>query len=109
MTREPGIRRAGLWLFFVVKAEVAQNLGPQSISWNDFRQTMKHSTRLKKVNRAGHIGRNNAIILPGLGDAVHLNREQDGNALFLQLAGKRHDRRCAPTVAIEDDAGLPPL
>src|SRR5581483_8712336 len=109
MTRKPRIRRAGLRLFLVVKAIIAENLRPQRISRNYFWHATQHSTRLIKVDRAGHIGWNDAIILSWLGDAIDLDGEQNWNLLLLQLAGKRDHRRGTPTVPVKDDAGLPSL
>ena len=45
-------------------------------------------------------------MLPGLGDAVDLDRELDRNAGTVQFAGEKHDGRASPTVSEEHDVSL---
>jgi hypothetical protein len=73
VAREPGISRAGFRLFLVIESIVAEDLSSLGIRWQNFRRSVQESTRLIKVNRAGYIGGNDAVILTGFCDAIDLD------------------------------------
>ena len=93
-------------MLLIVKAKITENLRACGVCSDNLWFTMERAPSLVKVDRTGNIGRNRPVVLPGLGDAIHLNREQDWYLVFLELAGQRHDRRSSPTMPINDDARL---
>jgi hypothetical protein len=67
---------------------------------------VNQSVGLIKVDRLGHVGGNNGIVLPRLGYAFHLHRQQYWNVIPLQFAGEHHRRRRTPTLTKKNDAGV---
>ena len=61
---------------------------------------------LVEIDRLPYVGGNHGIVLSDLGHAIHLNGEQDGNTVALQLARQGYSFRCAPAMSEDDDAGL---
>jgi len=61
--------------------------------------------RLIKINGGGDVVGNEGVVLPRLGDTIHLHRQQNRDALPSQLAGQQHCGCGTPTVTKEDDMG----
>lgn len=62
---------------------------------------MNPAVRLIKIRGLTDVGRNQAVVVERLGDAIHLDGERDGNAFAIEAAGERDDCRGSPTVAEE--------
>ena len=69
------------------------------------RPAVDDAMRLVKVHGLGDVGRNDGIVLPDFGDAIHLHGQHNRNAFAPQVAGQQHRRGCSPAVAEENDAG----
>ena len=62
--------------------------------------------RLIEVDRRGDIVGNDLVVLPGLGDAVHLHRQEHRDSRAIQFARQQYHGGSSPTVAEENDVGL---
>ncbi len=61
---------------------------------------------LIKIDRCFHVVRNYAIMLPRLGDAIYLNRQENRNLHTIQLTSQEHHRRGSPAVSEQNDPSL---
>ena len=64
---------------------------------------MEHAIELIKIDGLRDVGGNQRVVLADLGDAIHLNGENDENAVFFKLAREFNGFRSAPTVAKNND------
>ena len=64
-------------------------LWPSRIGGANFRFTAKQSVRLIKIHGLRDVFRNDLVVLTILIDAIHLNREEHWNAVFLQNGAPR--------------------
>jgi len=80
-TVEPG----SLWtldgVLLVVDEVVSKNVCLGRISSFDLRAAVDDAMRLIKIDGLGDVVGNDGILLPELGDAIHLDGEQNRNAL----------------------------
>ncbi len=65
---------------------------------------MDEALGLVKIHSLGNVLRNQRIVLPNLGDAIHLHGHQNWNILALQIASQQHGCRCSPAVTEQDDS-----
>ncbi len=103
---EPGISLATNGIRFVVVAEVSQDFRPRRILGANLGPPVHDSVGLVEIDRLSHVGGNHGVILADLGHAIHLDGEQHGNAIPLQLARQGYGFRRAPAMAKDDDAGI---
>lgn len=66
---------------------------------------VNQTMRLIEVHGLGHIAGDDGIVLPGFGNAFHLNGQEHGDAISLQFAGEHDGRRPAPTLTKKNNAG----
>lgn len=71
---------------FVVKAEISDDVRVCRIGSADPRLAVHKAVRLIEIGGLSHVGGNDLIILPALGDTVHLNREQHRNTFSSQFS-----------------------
>src|SRR5260370_20082859 len=83
----------------IVIAEVSQDFRMYRIGGPNLGSSVHDSIRLVEIDRLPDVGGNHGIILTDLGDAIHLNGEQDGNTISLQLACQSFSFRGAPAMA----------
>ena len=103
---EPGISVAANGIGFVVEPEISQDFRPLRVCGANLGPAVHDSVGLIKIYRLSYIGRDYLVILADLGDAIHLNGEQDGDAVFFQLSRQRYSLRSAPAMSKDDDAGI---
>ncbi len=103
----PGILFAVDRIRFVVEAEISEDVSACGIGGADLGFTVQPAPRLIEICGLGYVGGNELIILAGLRDAIHLNREQYRNAFFFERSRQRNGLGSAPAVSIQDDAGVP--
>ena len=102
----PRILAASERFCFVVGAEVAEDASALGIGGANLGLAVQHSIELKKIDGLGDIGGDYGVIFADLGDAIDLDSEDYGNAVFFQLTRKFDGFRGAPTVAKNNDAGV---
>ena len=90
----------------VIVAIVAENLGAGGVGGNNLRAAVNKAVRLIEVYGGSDIVGDGAVFLPELGDAINLDREQDGNSTAIQLTSKQDNGRGAPAVAVKNDVSL---
>jgi len=103
---EPGVAVALDGIRGIVEADVSEDFGAGWIGGANFGAAVEVAIRLVKVSGLLDVGGNEGIVFTDFGDAVHLNGEEDWNAVGLQLAGESDRFGAAPTVAVDDDAGV---
>ena len=67
---------------------------------------MDQAVRLIKVYRLDHVGRNEGVVLPELGNAIDLNCQQYGNSIALQVAGEHDGGSGSPAMAKKNDVSV---
>ena len=72
---EPGIPFAADGIRLIVKSKVPNNLRAGWIGCTNRRPAVNNSIRLVEINRLPHIAGNYCVVLPNLGDAIHLDGE----------------------------------
>lgn len=87
---EPGGSGAGDGGFLVVEAVVAEDLGFGIIGGGDFGAAVDQAVGLVKICRGGDVVGDDFVVLPGLGDAVDLNRQEHGDSDAIEFA-REHD------------------
>jgi len=102
----PGISLAGERTAFVVEAIISEDGSARGIGGANFGAAVERAVRLIKIGGLGDIGGDERVILAALSDAIHLDGEEDGNAVFFEQAGEVHGFRSAPAMPIDDDAGV---
>ncbi len=102
----PGILLAGDGTCFVMGLEISDDLGARGVGSANFGASFEMSVDLKEIHGLGHVGGDQGVILVVLGDAIHLDSEENGNAVSVEPAGQGDGFRSAPTVTVEDDASL---
>ena len=90
-------------LFLVIETVVAENLRLRIVRGCDLGAAMNQTVRLVEIHRRGDVLRDDAVILPRLGDAVDLYSQQHRDSGAIQFARQHHDRGRSPTVAKEND------
>jgi hypothetical protein len=101
----PGSLRALDWIFPVIGEVIPQNFCLRGISGRDLRPAVDDAMGLIKIDGLGDIVGNNGIVLPDLGDAIHLHRQQNRYARSAQFASEQHCGRCSPALAEQDNSG----
>jgi hypothetical protein len=71
---------------FVVEAKISDDARAGWIGSADLASAVQKAIRLIEICGLGYVGGNHPIILAGLGDTVHLNGEQHGNAFSFQFS-----------------------
>jgi len=61
--------------------------------------------RLIEIDRLGHVGWNDRVVLVNLRNAIHLDGKEHGDTVFFQFFGQRDGFRAAPAHSVNDDAG----
>src|SRR5258708_34694786 len=72
---EPGCLRALDWILLVILPVISQYLGLSRISGSDLGPAMKDAVRLIEIHGCGDVVGNDGVVLPRLGDAIHLHRQ----------------------------------
>ena len=80
-TVEPGSLRALDRVLLVVDEVISQNVRLGRISSFDLRAAVDDAMRLIEIDGLGDVVGNDGILLPEFGDAIHLDGEQNRNAL----------------------------
>lgn len=93
-------------MLLVVEAEIAENLGAFWIGRFHGCFATKQAAALIKIHGVRDVGRNERVIVPEAGNAVHLDGEPHGNPVELEFARERDCSCCSPTVAIENHPRL---
>ena len=102
----PGILAATERFCFVVGAEVAEDPSALGISGANLGLAVQHTIELIKIDGLGDIGRDYAVILADLGDAIDLDSKDYGDTVFFELTREFDGFRGTPTVAKNNDAGV---
>ena len=103
---EPCRSGAPDWRFPVIETIVAENLGLRIVGGGDAFATVEKAVGLVEIDSGHDIFGDDAIVLPGLGDAVDLDGEEHGDSGAVQFASQHDDGGRSPTMAKEDDARL---
>jgi hypothetical protein len=101
---EPGGLGALDWILAVIHAVISQDVSSGGIGGNDLGATVDEAVWLIEIYGLSDVIWNDRIVLPQLGYAIHLNREQDRNPFPSQIAGERHGRCRSPALAEQDYA-----
>jgi len=80
-TVEPGSLRALDRVLLVVDEVISQNVRLGRISSFDLRAAVDDAMGLIEIDGLGDVVGNDGILLPEFGDAIHLDGEQNRNAL----------------------------
>ena len=67
---------------------------------------MEHSARLIEIGGLSDVGGDDRVVLTNLGNTIHLDRKEHGDAISLQFSRKRYRFRGTPAHPINDDAGV---
>jgi hypothetical protein len=102
----PRIRVARDGIRFIVEFQIANNSRACRIGSTNTWLTMEKSIRLIEIDGLGDVGGDNRVVLANLGNTIHLNGQEDGDAVFFQLLRQRHGFRGAPAHPIDNDAGI---
>ena len=84
----PGILTATEGFRFVAGAEIAEYAGARWVGGANLGLAVEHAIQLIKIDGLEHIGRDYGVIFSELGDAINLDGEDYGNAVFFKLAGE---------------------
>ena len=85
---------------FVVEAKISDDVRACRIGSADLGLAMEKPLPLIEVYGLGYVGGNDLIILARLGDTVHLNGEQHGNAFSFQFPCQCNGFRSAPAMSV---------
>ena len=61
--------------------------------------------RLIEIDRLGHVGRNDRVVLANLRNAIHLDGKEHGDTVFFQFLRQHDGFRAAPAHPVNDNAG----
>lgn len=84
----PGILTATEGFRFVAGAEIAEDVSARWIGGANLGLAVEHAIELIKIDGLQDIGRYHGVIFADLGDAIDLDGENYGDAVFLELAGE---------------------
>lgn len=96
----PGILRTSERACFVVKFEISNDSGACGIGRANVVVAVEKSVGLIKVGGLGHIGGDDCVVHLALGDAVHLNRKEHGDAILFEHARQSDGFRGAPAMPV---------
>src|SRR5712672_2574900 len=101
----PGISRAVVWSRLIAESKITEDLRAGRIGGANYRCAVKKAVHLIKIRRLGDIRGNKSVGLADFFDAVHLNCEKYGDAVFFQTPRERDTFRGAPAMPVNDDSG----
>ena len=84
---------------FVVEAKISENLRAGRVGGANLLATVKDPVGLVEIDGLGDVRGNHFVVFAALGDAIHLDRQEHGDAVALQRARERDAFRTAPAVA----------
>jgi len=84
----PGILTTTEGFSFVAGAEIAEDASARWISGANLGLAVEQAIELIKIDGLEDVGRNYGVIFTKLGDAIDLDGEDYGNAVFFKLAGQ---------------------
>ncbi len=93
---EPGISLATDGIRVVVEAVVSQNFRPRRVRSPNLRTPVHDAIGLVEIYRLFHVGWNYGIVLADFGHAIHLDSEQDGDAVPFEVLRARDTVSDAP-------------
>jgi hypothetical protein len=102
---KPRIGGARDGIFSVIHQIIAENLRSRGFGGRDAGPAVNQAMGLIIIHRFGHVAGNYRVVLPKLGDAIDLRRQQNGDPGALQITRERDRRGCPPTVPEKYDAG----
>jgi len=73
---------------FVIDAVVPEDLSACGIGGSDLATAVENARGLIKIYGLGNVIGNDRVVLPPLGDTIHLHRQRNGNALLSEITGQ---------------------
>lgn len=102
----PRVGAASEGLGFVVGAKISEDASAGGIGGANLNLAMKHTVELIEIHGLGDIGGDEGVIFAHFRDAIDLDSQYHGDAVFFELAGEFDGFRSAPAVAKNNDAGV---
>src|ERR1700694_2918799 len=90
----------------VVKPKISDDSRVCRIGGANLALAVHKSARLVEIGGLGYIRWDNFVVLPHLGDAIHLNRQQHLDAVFFQLTRQSDGFRSAPAMPVKNDSRI---
>lgn len=94
------------WRLAIIEAVIAEDLGSRRIRGYDRSTAMHETVRLIKIHRLGDIRRDHGVVLPELGYAVDLYRQQNRNSNVVQVARQHDCGSASPALPEENNVRL---
>jgi len=82
-------------VFLVIVTKIAQDLCLRRVGGANFLAAANHAVGLIEIGGARDIGRNHAIIHTEAPHAIHLNRKENRDAVFVKFTRQLDHRRTA--------------
>ena len=102
----PGILFTAIRTGHVVEPEIPQDTGAGWIGSANLGLAVQKSVGLVEISGPGHVRGDDCIIFAKHRNAIHLNRQEHGDAIFFEAPCHGEGRGAAPAVSVNDDAGI---
>ena len=100
---EPGEARCGNVAVLIGEVDVVDDLRRLGIGGVQQRASVQQAFRLVEVDGLRDVGRNDGVVAKAFPHPVHLDDQEHGNVLALEMARYVHSLRSSPGVAVKDD------